>query len=203
MQLQDKLNTLRNNPRLVFGLWMVVLTLWLYGLLDMREQFQREVQDYNGVVRKIRHIQANAAQKDWLQRKEDADRMLAGIESGLWRESTPGLAQAALNDWLTQAAQQAGIQNMQLAVALQPSSGKAQETNGQDPGVAFWKVSTRLVSEFNPKTYYSLLEKIVSNNKLLKIESLTIRTAPSPKAELMLTAYFVPGASLDKANEKK
>lgn len=204
MQLQDKMNMLKSNPRLLLGLWMIVLILWLYGLLDMNEKLQHEVQAYNEMVSKIRHVHAHAAQKEWLKRQEDARKMLSEVEAGFWQESTPGLAQATLNDWLAQAAQQAGIQNMQLAVAVQETrmQGEVSGKDKSDAGTGVWKISTRLVSEFNPKPYYRLLEKIATNDKRLKIESLTIHTMPTPKAELMLVAYFTPVVSSTKSNEK-
>lgn len=204
MQLQDKVNMLKDNPRLLFGMWLIVLILWSYGLLDMNERLQHEVQVYNGILSKIKHVHTNAAQKDWVKRRDEARDMLSEIEVGLWREPTPGLAQAALNDWLVQTAQQAGVQSIQLAVALQesPVRGGASGHNESGTGLGVWKVSTKLISEFNPKAYYRLLEKISTNDKRLKIESLTIHTMPTPKAELMLVAYFSPTTSLEKSDEK-
>lgn len=203
-QLQSNLSMLKNNPRLLFGGWAILLILWLYGLLEMNDRLEYETQRYNDLVSKVKHVQGSSAKKDWLKRQEEARKLLSEVEVAMWSESTPGLAQAASSDWLAQAAQEVGIQNTQITAAFQESrtAGVAME-NELDGNLTIWKVSTKLISEFNPAAYYRLLDKVTNNEKKLKIESLKIHTLPSPKAELVLVAYFSPAISSDKSNAKK
>ncbi len=185
--LKALLANLKANPRLRWGLLGIVAVLWLYGVLELRDQVQRKNEAYGLLSKKIARIQATAAQNEWPARLKDAQAARFSMESRLWRETTIGLAQATINDWLAQLTQQASLTKVQLAVAAQEEDGGGK---GALAAADLWKVSAKLAFDFNPQSFYPLLNRITTNEKKIVVESLVIHSSPSPKAELLLVAYF-------------
>jgi len=119
------------------------------------------------------------------------------MENRLWRENTIGLAQAIFQDWLNQLTQQANLAKVQLAVAAQDGeAGGGKDQTGAESTFGLWKVSAKLAFDFNPQSFYPLLTRIAMHEKKVVIESLTIRSAPSPRAELLLVAYYLKPVSI-------
>jgi hypothetical protein len=191
--------TLKTTPRLRWGVLGIVGILWLYGALELRDQVKLKNDAYAAMGKKIARIQGVATESEWPARLKEAQALQLKLENRLWREATIGLAQATMNDWLTAVTQQASLGKVQLAVAAQDDdvgSGKAgSNENGSAGGQSdLWKVSARLSFDFNPQTFYPLLNRIATNDKRIAIESLVIRSTPTPKAEMSLVAYFIKPA---------
>lgn len=188
------LDELKANPRLRWGLLGILGVLWLYGVLELRDQVQIKADSHLALSKKIARIQGVASQTDWPARLTDARALQTLLEKNLWRENSIGLAQATFNDWLAQLAQQASLSKVQLSVAAQNEESAAGKdtTSGDSSGAGrLWKVSAKFAFDFNPQTFYPLLVKITSNDKQVLVESLVIHGLPSPKAELLLVAYFL------------
>lgn len=202
---------LKANPRLRWGLWGIAGVLWLYGVLELRDEIQRQSDAYRAINRKIARIQGTATQTEWLARRQDAQSMQLNLENRLWRESTIGLAQATFHDWLSQLTQQADIAKAQLVVAAQDeeSTGGKDAASADNSGTlaapGLWKVSAKLAFDFNPQSFYPLLTQLTTQEKKVIIESLVIHSTPTPKAELVLVAYFqkpAPGATSELTPRK-
>ncbi len=203
---------LKANPRLRWGLLAIVGVLWLYGILEMRDAVQRKNEAYIALSKKIARVQGAATQTEWVSRLKEVQSAQSKLEKRLWQEATIGLAQASMNDWLGQTAQQSGLGKVQLQVAAQEEGlGVKAGANGREAGSVagsdLWKVTAKLVFDFSPQSFYALLGRLAANEKKIMVESLAIRSSPSPKAELMLVAYFRKSASGtpaegEKSNEK-
>ncbi len=190
---QVLLDALKTNPRLRWGLMGILGILWLYGVLELRDQVQVKAGNHLTLNRKIARIQGTALQTDWPNRLIDARALQARLEKNLWRENSIGLAQATFNDWLNQLAQQAGLSKVQLTVAVQDEESAAGKDKTRDESQVadrLWKVSAKFAADFNPQTFYPFLSRIYGNDKLVQVESMVIRSMPSPRAELLLVAYF-------------
>ncbi len=201
---------LKANPRLRWGLWAIVGVLWFYGVLALRDEVQRQSDTYLALSKRVMRIQGTATQSEWSNRVGDARSLQFNLESRLWRENTIGLAQATFHDWLNQLAQQANLTKVQLVVAAQDdeSAGGKEPAGSDGSGTRIasdlWKVSAKLIFDFNPQDFYPLLRRISTHEKKVAVESLVIRSTPTPKAELMLVAYFrkpAPGASAENAQK--
>ncbi len=185
------------SPRLRWGVWGIVGILWLYGILELRDEVGRLGEAYRAVNRNFARTQSIAGQSEWTARLAEARTAQAGLEKLLWRESTVGLAQATFHDWVIQSAQQAGASRPQLTVSMQEEAAAGVAAAGAGSGSArsssvpgLWKASARLSFDFSPQTLYALLGRIASHEKRVVVESMTIRSSPSPRAELVLVAYF-------------
>ncbi|HUW36058.1 MAG TPA: hypothetical protein VMV91_01900 [Rhodocyclaceae bacterium] len=197
---------LRANPRLRWGLWAIAGVLWLYGVLAMHDEVQAKRDSYLALSKSVARIQGTATQSEWSNRLGEAKSLQLNLESRLWREGTLGLAQATFHDWLYQSAQQAGLANVQLLVAAQDdgSGGKGPADGGMRSASDLWRVSAKLSFDFNPQSFYPLLAHIYSHEKRVTVESLVIRSTPTPKAELLLVAYFLkpPSAAPAETNQR-
>ena len=204
----DSLSTLlagiKANPRLRLGLWSIVAIAWVYALLLLRDEVRLAAGEHQAVSRKVARIQGQATQTEWIARVEPARSAQLELEGGLWRESTVGLAQAAFQDWLNQAVQQASLTRAAVTVAAQDESVPDKSaTNPAETGVAggFWKVSAKVSFDFTPKGLYALLGRLAGHDKQIVVESLVVRGAPTPRAEMVLVAYFQKPASPDQPTE--
>lgn len=201
MALTDSLSTLlagiKANPRLRLGLWLIVGIAWLYGLLLLRDEAQHAASEHQALARKAARIQAQAAQSEWPKRVEPAQALQLQLESRLWRESTIGLAQAAFQDWLNQAVQQASLTRPMVTVAAQEenTSGATEADHNGD----IWKVSAKLGFDFAPKTFNALMERLASHDKQIAVETLVVRGTPTQRAEMVLVAYFQKPAAREEA----
>ena len=205
MSIDQAIRTLlaefKANPRLRLGVWGIVGIVWFYGVLELRDGVARQGEAFRSANRSLARAQAIAGQPEWVSRLDEARAVQVGIESRLWRESTVGLAQATFHDWLSQVAQQAGLARPQLAVVVQEDGlAGAKDASGGDGGAArdtkgLWKINARLAFDFSPQGLYALLARIGGHDKSVVVESLVIRSTPSPRAELVLVAYFQKAAS--------
>lgn len=183
------------NPRLRWGAWGIIGILWFYGVLELRDASQRQAEAYRAASGKLARAQAVATQAEWPARLREANSVRLDLESRLWKAGTLGLAQATFNDWLTQLAQQSNLARSQLAVSAQGDEAvSGRESVGADKAVAampgLWKVSARLSFDFAPPGFNRLMAQLANRDKAVVIESLVIRGAPNPRAEMLLVAYF-------------
>lgn len=204
MNLNRTANTiiaeLKANPRLRWGLWAILGILWLYGVLELRDETQRKGETYLALNKKVAKLKTTAMQTEWHARQTEARALQLNLETRLWRENTIGLAQATFHDWLSQQTQQANLGKAQLVVAAKDDEGStATDKTGTDGGGTraesnLWKVSAKLTFDFNPQSFYPWLTRITMNEKKIAVESLTIRSTPSPKADVLLVAYYLKPA---------
>lgn len=186
--LSSMLAAIKANPRLRLGLWFIVGIAWLYGLLLLRDEARHTASEHQALARKVARVQAQAAQSEWPERVEPARALQLELESRLWRESTIGLAQAAFQDWLNQAVQQASLTRPMVTVAAQEenASGVTEADHNGD----IWKVSAKLGFDFAPKSFNALMERLAGHDKQIVVETLVVRGTPTQRAEMVLVAHF-------------
>ncbi len=180
-------NELKANPRLRAGLWLCVAILWFYGIVTLQEASVAKAKEYETLVKRSARSQATADQKAWQGRVEDARAVERSLAGRLWHEPTQGLAQAAFQDWLVLALQQATIVKPQLTVVAQEGPKPQGGSKGNDD---IWKVNARVAFDFDPRTFTQLVDKLASHEKWIVLEALNVRSSPSPRAEMTLVAYF-------------
>ncbi len=197
MTLTESLSSLlagvKANPRLRLGLWLIVGIAWLYGVLLLRDEVRRAASDHQALASNVARIQAQAKQTEWPARVEPAQALQLELESRLWRESTIGLAQAAFQDWLNQAVQQANLTRPVVSVAAQEQSAPEKDVTGAtETGLKgdIWKVSAKVGFDFTPKGLYALMGRLAGHDKQIVVETLVVRGAPVPRAEMVLVAHF-------------
>lgn len=193
--------SLRDNPRLRWGVALIVGLFWLYGILLLQEDLDERNRQRIAVAQTNARMQAQAAQPEWTTRHIPAKTLTVQLESQLWRAPTPGLAQAAFQDWLNTTLQQAGVAKLQVTVTVMqdgpgPSPRADSEPMGQ-PGPAatpedLWKIRAKINFEAPHPMLLAALSRIETHEKKIVVSALNIRTEqpPVPRVELELLGYF-------------
>jgi hypothetical protein len=184
----------RSNLRLRLLLAGVVAIVWLYALLSLRDLAIAKNQQFIGLERQIAKTKLQTSAADWSQRLEAIKLLQVELEGRLWQNSTQGLAQAAFQDWLNQAAIRATLGRpavTMLAVEEKGDAGNNDNTaNPASPNLQLWKVRAKLEFDFTPPGLMNLLKQITVNPQQVVIESLNIRKEPVPRVDLLLVANF-------------
>jgi hypothetical protein len=190
LSLAQLTNELKANPRLRGGLWLCIAILWFYGIVNLQEASVAKAKEYETLVKRSARSQATADQKAWQGRVDEAREIERSLAKRLWHEPTQGLAQAAFQDWLVQALQQGAILKPQMTVVAQEGPKAPGAGKGYDE---MWKVSARVAFDFDPKTFTPFIDKLAGHEKWIGLETLNVRSSPSPRAEMTLVAYFSKG----------
>lgn len=185
--LSDFIEQMKTNPRLRWGVWLIVWMFWLYGVLELRDYLAAEREQYRSTLASVSRLHAQNSRTEWLSRVEPARTMAVQLESRLWQASSSGLAQAAFQDWLRTALAESGVAQPQIRV-----SGVDEETGaaeGKRGAADLWKIRANLSFGLNPEGLTDLLSRIEFGERLVGIESLVIRNELAPRVEMQLIAF--------------
>ena len=192
--LDNVLNELRNNPRLRWGMWLIVGIFWLYAVILLSETLQEQQERYRTTAQAVSRLRAQLAQPEWVSRAESAKTMAVQLEGRLWQAPTSGLAQAAFQDWLNAALAKAGAVHPVITVTVIDEIDTAQINPAQDTGTTtppdLWKITAKLGFGFDAATLLDFLDQIENNDREIVVNSITVRKEPSGHVEMELNAYF-------------
>jgi len=199
------LSQLRDNPRLRWGVALIIGIFWLYGILLLRDNLQQQTQQHRATAQSVTRLQAQLAQPQWPTRVTPAKVMAVQLEGKLWQAATPGLAQAALQDWLNASMAKAGISKPQISVTVLEEAASSTPTQSQGssppsispsaPPADLWKLKAKLNLEFSAPSLMSFLTLIENHDKQIVVSALNVRKEPSPRVDMELYVYFQkPGA---------
>jgi hypothetical protein len=168
----------------------VVAVLWIYLAISLREMAIAKTQQYIGLERQIAKTRQQASQEDWPKRLESIKLLQVELEGRLWQNSTQGLAQAAFQDWLTQATIRATLGRP--AVTMLPLDDRADSgdkaSSAPNTATQSWKVRAKVEFDFTPPGLMNLLRQITMSPQQIVVESLTIRKEPVPRVDMLLVA---------------
>lgn len=188
------LNELRNNPRLRWGIALIVGIFWLYAILLLRETLQEQTQQHHATTQSIARLRAQLAQPEWTARAISAKIMAVQLEGRLWQAPTSGLAQAAFQDRLNAAMVKAGVTRSQITVTVIDEAVASAPNQNQDPGTTtpadLWKIKALLGFDFNAATLLEFFNQIENHEKQIIVGTLNVRQAPMLHVEMELYGYF-------------
>jgi hypothetical protein len=184
----------RGSLRLRLLLAGVVAILWLFAVINLRDLAIAKYTQFVGVERQIAKTKLQASQADWPQRLQAIKLLQVELEGRLWQNSTQGLAQAAFQDWLNQAAIRANLGRpavTMLAVEDKADSGPSDNAPGTgSPDANLWRVRAKIEFDFTQPGLMNLLKQVTMNPQQVVVESLNIRKEPVPRADMLLVANF-------------
>jgi hypothetical protein len=191
----------RSNPRLRMGLWLVLGMLWVSALLNVSDWITAESSRTRTTALELDRLRSLAAQSGWEQRVEEASQQLSLLQGMTWAEPERGLAEAAMQDWVTALAAKAGITLREHSLlpgdatdkrADGAASGK-RAAGGPLPGYALLRM--RLSFELNPKTLSAFLMEISQAQQVVRVERLRVLQSARPAlVELELVSVAQLGA---------
>lgn len=178
---------LRSNARLRAGLAVVAALVAIALLLDAQAALRARSVQVAGEQARLLAVEQGAAEQVWLERAEQAAQARAGIEARLWRAPSAGAAEAAFVDWVNRelAAAQATVTNVVSATV--PASGAAAGAAAPLPdGLHLLRLNVAFA--FAPGALERVLERLLAEDRLVVVESLSVRQRPVPRVQLVLTS---------------
>lgn len=184
--------SIKSNPRLRAGVWLIAAILWVHGVLVLRDAAETERGQYASAARRAARVEAQGQQDVWLKRAEEARILRTKLEGELGQAETPGLAQARYQDLLNNLASQARIARSQITVTLGTSASSESDraASAAAPADDLWRVSARLDFEFAADNLTEFLRLVAQQRPRSVVETLIVRKEPAPRVELVLNAYF-------------
>jgi len=168
---QNLSNQLRQNPRLRWGVALIIGTCWLYGVLLLR-----------GATLALARLSGQLTQTEWLARVTPAQTLAVQLEGKLWQAATSGLAQAAFQDMLNGAMANAAVPRPQISVTV------VDDMAATPPDL--WKVKAKLGFDFTAASLLALLQLLETHPKQIVVGSLGVNKDQPNRVDLELYAYF-------------
>jgi hypothetical protein len=179
---QNLSNQLRQNPRLRWGVALIIGTCWLYGVLLLRDALQEETRQHRGATLALARLSGQLTQTEWLARVTPAQTLAVQLEGKLWQAATSGLAQAAFQDMLNGAMANAAVPRPQISVTV------VDDMAATPPDL--WKVKAKLGFDFTAASLLALLQLLETHPKQIVVGSLGVNKDQPNRVDLELYAYF-------------
>ena len=176
---------LAGNPRLRWGVWLILATLLVYGILVQSDRLAAARADYAGESERLVRAEALLRQRDWPERLAAEREAHRRIRTTFWQAETEGLAQAKLQAALNEVIAGLGLHKPRIR------SGASQPLPDL-PEV--WRVQTRLDAAYPPGVELRLLHALATYPKKLVVERLDLvrlRRRNDSRLMLIVSAYFV------------
>jgi hypothetical protein len=183
--LADALQQWNANPRLRFAVGIAGALVALYLVLviaDWRDGLRAEYQERSAYMQKLRGL---AGQPEWLEHAQAAARLRKGLEAGIAKASTLGIAQAEVQGWARERAAGLGGQ-------VQITSPAPAEVDG-DPGL--WRVPVTLAGTASPQQLVQLMHTVEKAPTLAVIEEVTLLNRENRTFSITVAFHYrVPGS---------
>ncbi|WP_155837536.1 hypothetical protein [Herminiimonas sp. CN] len=179
---------LRQNNRLRIGLALIVGIIWLYWLMDLRDQHTQLLDQYKQAGTQVARLQAQQKQTQWLDRAEQAQFALDAAQARIWHSSSLGLAQAELQDWLN--AQLQELKAVRPTVKVGDSENSAKAGDAADKADDMQQLShlrAQVSLNFDPKTLHGLLIAMAGAENQIVVDSMIVRAT---RVDLTLSAWY-------------
>lgn len=189
-QLDRVLAEWRASRRLRLVVLVIVLVAGVHLALSASDRRAAAIEEYRrdaGLVERLREASAESA---WPARAEAAEQQLVDMQDGMTEVASVGLAQAEIQAWLTQQAQDAGLAETNVRV----------ESTLDVPGhPELWQVMARLDATLVEGQLGPFLQAIAAGLPWIQAERLDVTSSLEGQGQrLVLTArgYYrkAPGA---------
>ncbi len=180
------LSELKTNRRALVGILAVVVLLAGYGLLELGDAIDGMQSRYRQEAIQLRRAVALGAEKDWPARAKESTATRAVLEGRLWKSESEGVALANFQDWVTAAANEAGIGRLQV---------KADLTHPKDMPANFRQLTATVAGVPNEQSLLAFLGRIQGEPHLLVVDTLHVQQQPSPALQMTLLTYAVLGST--------
>lgn len=170
----------RRNPRLQAGFALIIGLVWLWGclvVLDEAELLRVQAAADTEATQQLRPI---LSQTQWPARADEIQRLLAAARELQWTATSPGAAEAKLQDELKAWTAKAGLTVVELSILPGANADAAQTPAGA-------AVRARLVTDLNRNALMALLAQLQGAQPMVMVDSIKLRPAQNPsRAEVEL-----------------
>jgi hypothetical protein len=186
MSLRDELQA---NPRLRLGLAAVVAILAGYGLLEWRDHQVAATADYKRLLGQVARLAQPQQAQPWAQRASEAGEALRQARAQLWRNASPGQAQAQVQDWLNTLLRQVDAKSATVRVSEPEINPEAAVLAARLPAdlAALQPLRARLEFNSEPAVLLTLLAAINDAPRRVVVDGLSVKPL---KTEISLSFWF-------------
>lgn len=171
------------NPRLRFGVWLLLALALLSQVLLQAGRVQAAHADYRAADDRLQRATTLLDRQDWPELLAAERAANAKIGALLWQADTEGIAQARLQAVLGDMLGKIGLENALVR------SGVSQPL-AELPDV--WRVQMRISGSCEPAVALRLLHEIAKHPRRLVVDRLDLVRANS-RLTLLVSAYFAFG----------
>ena len=174
------------NPRLRFGVWLIVVILAGYfAFVVQADRVDAASADFASADARLTRGRDLLARQDWAERLEAARATEAGLQGRFWQAPNEGLAQASLRTAVDELTAKLYLSRPRVELGL---SRPVSDADG------LWQVQARIVGQAHIPRTLRLLYGVASHpNKLVVERSDLARDRGGMRIELLLSAYFLLG----------
>ena len=173
------------------GLWAALGILCIYAVLAGFDATDAAMARSDALRADVQRFQALAKDEEWPRRQEEVLGLRAAYDTTVWSDPDLALTEAALQDWLRNAAQRLGLKVRDLAVVRAESDAKS----ASDLPAGYVVLRVRMSLELVRTPLLSLLAEIERQERKIVVERLTLRTLSQPAiADIDLRVLARPGA---------
>lgn len=144
----------RQQPRLRYGIYLMLGIFWLYGILVLRDAVTREQEAWQAAESRNTRARATATSADWLTRAQEAAVAVSEHEKLLWREGSIGFSQAVFQERINQGFSANGI----TVRALRLSTAADAPVNAELTDIV--PLRARAQVEFRASNFYAWLASL-------------------------------------------
>lgn len=192
LQLQQQASA---NPRLRWMLWGVLYIFLMYFALSLGEWRAEQAQSINQLQRTAIKLEQLESQTEWPQRWADEKQVSEQLNKRLWKATTPGLAEADLQNYLRNLMNNHNADGVRLRLAPTETLVIGGET--------LFKVSADVSGVIGSAQINSFMRAMAEHPQVLLVERFSYSPQRAGQLSLLVTGYFSaaeePAAEADNA----
>ena len=179
-QLQPIKKEWEANPRLRFGVWIVLIVLSLEVINQAADWRASQQDSYQQTAQRLSRMQALQGQTVWQKRVISSQASLEKMQERLWRTTSASLARADVQAWLKQRIADSGISKFTMSVLPLTSS--------ELPGVL--ELHASVSGTYTPASIAKLLYELESSSSMVVVSYLDLVNRRHQLFRLELLVYF-------------
>ena len=188
LQLQQQTSA---NPRLRWMLWGVLYIFLMYFALSLGEWRAEQAQSINQLQRTAIKLEQLESQTEWPQRWADEKQVSQQLNNRLWKATTPGLAEADLQNYLRNLMNNYNADGVRLRLAPTETLVVGGET--------LFKVSADVSGVIGSAQINAFLRAMAEHPQVLFVERFSYSPQRGGQLSLLVTGYF--SAATETASE--
>lgn len=183
------LGQFRDNRRLRIGVAFVAWILAINALIDWNDRLDAQRTQYRQSLGQLARLTPGQPLEVWTRRAADGAQALDEARGLLWRNTSAGLAQAQVQDWLSDALRRVAAQGGSVRVAEPDTNAPRPAAGASAPAVGEALRPLRARIEFNtdPAVMLALLAALNDAEHRVGVDALRVRPG---KTEMSLTFWF-------------
>ncbi len=179
LQLQQQASA---NPRLRWMLWGILYIFLMYFALSLSDWRAQQGQSINQLQRTAIKLEQLESQTEWPQRWADEKQVSEQLNKRLWKATTPGLAEADLQNYLRNLLNNHNADGVRLRLAPTETLVIG--------GESLFKVSAEVSGVIGSTRINAFMRAMAEHPQILLVERFSYSPQRAGQLSLLVTGYF-------------